>query len=92
MTDNIRLSPEADAALDTLDLIRDDQLLRAIDDAINLLATEPGSAAARRRSFQGAGFGMTVRTPHENWLIVWEPDPADPAIIRVRYIGPDPFA
>lgn len=32
---------------------------------------------------------MTVRTRHDDWLIIWENE-AD--VIAVRYIGPDPFA
>jgi hypothetical protein len=29
---------------------------------------------------------------HDDWLIVWEHDPADIDIVRVLYIGTDPFA
>jgi hypothetical protein len=35
---------------------------------------------------------MPVRDRHDDWLIVWERDADEPDIIRVRYIGVDPFA
>jgi len=68
------------------------QLLDAIDDAIDGLETDPGSAAVRRRSFGAGLWGIPVRDRTDDWLIVWEGDPADDDLIVIRYLGVDPFA
>jgi hypothetical protein len=67
-------------------------MLDVIDDAIDLLEADPSSAVRRKRSFRGGLWGMPVRDRHDDWLIVWEHDPGDSDIVRVRYIGADPFA
>jgi hypothetical protein len=56
---------------------------------ITALSQDPGAPTSRQRSFAGAGFGITVRTRDDDWLIVWE---HDQDVIAVRYVGPDPFA
>lgn len=67
-------------------------LLDAIDDAVDILETEPGGAQARRRSFTAGVWGIPVRTRTDEWLLIWEHDDEDPEIIVVRYLGEDPFA
>jgi len=49
----------------------------------------PAVKGSRQRAFRGGGFGITVRSREDDWLIIWEPD-GD--VVAVRYIGPDPFA
>jgi len=67
-------------------------MLDAIDDTLDVLEDDPSTAACRKRSFGGGLWGMPVRDRHDDWLIVWERDADEPDIIRVRYIGVDPFA
>jgi hypothetical protein len=68
------------------------QLLDAIDDAIDALEADPGSAALRRRSFGDGLWGIPVRDRTSDWLIIWERDPAADNLVVVRYLGADPFA
>lgn len=68
------------------------ELLDAIDDAVDILETEPGSAQARRRSFTAGVWGIPVVTRTDNWVVIWEHDDKDQDIIVVRYLGEDPFA
>jgi hypothetical protein len=68
------------------------QLLDAIDDAIDALENDPGDAAARRRSFGDGLWGIPVRDRSQDWLIIWERDPAADNLIAIRYLGADPFA
>ncbi len=68
------------------------QLLDAIDDAIDALEADPGSAEVRRRSFGDGLWGIPVRDRTDDWLIVWERDAADDDLIIIRYLGADPFA
>ena len=44
------------------------------------------------RADLGQRHRLPVRDRHDDWLIVWERDADEPDIIRVRYIGVDPFA
>jgi hypothetical protein len=67
-------------------------LLDAIDDAVDILEADPGSAEARRRSFTNTTWGMPIRTRTDDWLLVWEPDDDDETLVHVRFIGVDPFA
>ena len=68
------------------------QLLDAIDDAIDALENDPGDAAVRRRSFGDGLWGIPVRDRTQDWLIIWERDPAADDLIAIRYLGTDPFA
>lgn len=61
-------------------------LLDAIDGAIDALETDPGSAVVRRRSFGDGLWGIPVRDRSEDWLIIWERDPAAEDLIVVRYL------
>lgn len=88
----VRFSPAALLAYDGLEKAAALQMLDAIDDAIDQLEADPSSAACRKRSFSGRLWGIPVRDRHDDWLIVWEHDPTDNDVIRVRYIGADPFA
>jgi hypothetical protein len=67
-------------------------MLDAIDDAVDLLESDPVSASARRRSFGDGLWGIAVRDRSDDWLIIWEHDAEDDELIVVRYLGADPFA
>jgi hypothetical protein len=85
----VKLSPDALHAYGLLEKAGADALLDAIDDALDLLETDPGGARCRRRSFTGGLWGIPVRDRTDEWVIVWEQD--DEGIVRVRYLGDDPF-
>lgn len=85
----VELDPGPEAELSRLERAKQWDLLDAIDTAITALSQDPGAPSSRQRSFAGAGFGITVRTRYDDWLIVWE---HDQDVIAVRYVGPDPFA
>jgi hypothetical protein len=89
MSTSVELDPGAEAQLDRLEKTQRWELLERIEDAIDALAADPGSKGSRRRAFRGGGFGITVRSREDDWLIIWE---LDGDVIAVRYIGPDPFA
>jgi hypothetical protein len=88
----VRFSPAAMLAYDGLEKAAALQILDAIDGAIDLLEADASSAACRKRSFGGGLWGIPVRDRHDDWLIVWEHDATDSDVIRVRFIGADPFA
>ena len=67
-------------------------MLDAIDDAVDLLESDPADASARRRSFGDGLWGIPVRDRSDDWLIIWEHDAEDSDLIVVRYLGADPFA
>jgi len=67
-------------------------MLDAIDDAIDLLESDPADASVRRRSFSDGLWGIPVRDRSDDWLIIWEYDDQDSDLIVVRYLGADPFA
>jgi hypothetical protein len=46
----------------------------------------------RRRSFGDGLRGIPVRDRTDDWLIIWERDPAADDVVVVRYPGTDPFA
>lgn len=89
MSTPLELDPAPQAEIDRLEKARRWDLLGSLEDALDLLAADPGSKSNRRRAFPGGMFGITVWEPDENWLIIWE---YDKDVIAVRYIGPDPFA
>jgi len=47
-----------------------------------------------KNKLSGIGWtlGITVKDADDNWLLVWQLDDEDSEIVRVRYLGPDPFA
>ena len=67
-------------------------MLDAIDDAVDLLESDPADASARRRSFGDGLWGIPVMDRSDDWLIIWEHDDEDSDLIVVRYLGADPFA
>lgn len=87
-----KLSEQAWRAYEALEKGGQGPLLDAVDDALDALEAGPGSVAARRRSFGDGLWGIPVRDRSEDWLIIWEYDAQDEGIIRVRYLGTDPFA
>jgi hypothetical protein len=88
----VRFSPAAMLAYEALEKAAALVMLDAIDDALDLLETDPSSAACRKRSFGDGLWGISVRDRQDDWLIVWEHDADDSDVIRVRFIGTDPFA
>lgn len=86
----VRLSPQAIEAYARLEKAGATVMLDAVDDTLDSLEADPGDSRARRRSFIGGLWGIPVRDRDDNWLIIWEQD--DAGIVRVRYLGADPFA
>jgi hypothetical protein len=84
--------PQPAEAYATLEKAGDVRLLDAVDDALDALEADPGSAGVRRRSFRDGLWGIPVRDRSEDWLIVWERDPEADDVVVVRYLGADPFA
>ena len=89
MSAPVELDPGAEAELDRLEKTQRWDLLERIEDAIDALADDPGAKGSRQRAFRGGGFGITVRSRDDDWLIIWE---QDGDVVAIRYIGPDPFA
>ena len=56
------LDPGPEAELDRLERDRRWDLLDRIDDAITVIASDPGSKEARERSSAGGTYGVTIRT------------------------------
>jgi hypothetical protein len=79
-------------AYSALEKGRAETLLDAIDDALDILETDPGSALVRRRSFGDGLWGIPVRDRTDDWLIIWEHDPSATNLIVIHYLGTDPFA
>ncbi|MGN6676779.1 MAG: type II toxin-antitoxin system RelE/ParE family toxin [Streptosporangiaceae bacterium] len=88
----VKFSPAAFQAYEGLEKAGAEHMLDAIDDAVDGLEADPSSASCRRRAFRGGLWGIPIRDPHDDWLIVWEFDPEAADVVRVRYIGADPFA
>ena len=88
----VEFDPQPLQAYAALEKAGSAQLLDAIDDAIDALEADPGSAAVRRRSFSDGLWGIPVRDRTDDWLIIWERDPAADNLVVVRYLGTDPFA
>jgi hypothetical protein len=87
-----QFDPQPLQAYAALEKAGSDQLLDAIDDAIDALEADPGSATVRRRSFGDGLWGIPVRDRTDDWLIIWERDPAAEGLVVIRYLGTDPFA
>jgi hypothetical protein len=87
---HLRYAPEVAAAYESLDMLG--RTARRHRRRARPARGRPGSAAARKRAFAGGAWGITVRTRDDNWLVIWESDPSEDDVIRVRYLGPDPFA
>ena len=88
----IRFSPQALQAYEDLERAGAVKLLDGIDDALDILEADPGDRQVRRRSFGDGRWGVTVKDPDDDWLLIWQLDEDDAGIVRVRYLGADPFA
>ena len=88
----VKFSPQALQAYESLERAGATDLLDAIDDASDVLEADPGDRPARHRSFGDGRWRITVKDADDDWLLVWQLDDADPEMVRVRYLGPDPFA
>jgi len=90
MTD-VLFEPNADAAMSALEADPSrDRLLERVDAALELLATSPGDARCRRRSYSPLEqmWGIPVRSGDDDWLIIWKHGPGRDEV-TVRYVGPD---
>lgn len=64
---------------------REPAVAAAIEECLDWIEVDPVDPRARRRQFSN-GIRAIVRVVHgEEWLILWEEDPADTAV--VRFIG-----
>jgi ParE toxin of type II toxin-antitoxin system, parDE len=88
----VKFSPQALKAYESLERAGAVDLLDDIDDAVDLLEEDPGDRRARRRSFRDGRWGITLKDADDDWLLIWQMDDEDPEIVRVRYLGADPFA
>ena len=88
----VKFSPQAMQAYESLERAGATDLLDAIDDAADTLEADPEIAGhAGGRSATDAGVSLS-RTPTMTGCLSWQLDDEDPEIVRVRYLGPDPFA
>ena len=87
----VEFDPQPSQAYAALEKAGAEKLLDAIDDAIDALEAEPGSATGRR-FFGGGLWGIPVRDRTDDWLIIWEREPTSDDLIIIRYLGTDPFA
>ena len=86
----LRFSPEADRRLDLLEKSHRECASR-VHAALDRLEAEPGAARNRRRRFQTLdAWGVDVRCPDEDWLILWSYLAQDPTIVVVDHIVPMP--
>ena len=88
----VKLGPHAQQAYCQLERAGALRLLDVIDDALDILETDPGDKQARRRSFGDGRWGIPVRDADDDLLIIWFMDAESADIVHVPYIGPDPFA
>jgi len=87
-----RFDPQPSDAYAALESAGSEDLLDAIDVAVDLLEEDPGDKRCRQRSFSDGLWGITVRDRSEDWLIIWERDRDSEDLIHIRYLGADPFA
>ena len=83
-------SPQADDTLDTLeaDATRT-SLVQKINDALDLLESDPGSALCRRKRFALVDlWGMPVIDRGEEWLILWELTSSEAVLIHAIVPAP----
>ncbi len=92
---NVIFSPDADRVLDELGKdAKNDRLLDAIWDTVDLITKQPASASARRRALRTPGghsvwlVPVPVHHEDEQWVLLWQPR-GDDALIP--YIGPEDF-
>ena len=63
-------------------------LYERVNDALDWLEDDPADPRVRRRQYQDPKlWGIVVRAPDEDWLILW--DLAEGDLITIFYIGPD---
>lgn len=63
----------------------------AVDEALDLLASDPGHHIARRQRFSNGLWCMVVPTDQDLWAILWEPHPELPGDVAIRSLGPATF-
>jgi hypothetical protein len=88
----LKLTPDAASAYARLDNAATAVLLDAVDGALDMLEADPGDKRCRARAFGDGLWGIPVRCRSDDWLVIWEQDLEEDEVIRVRYIGRDPFA
>ena len=69
----VKLGPHAQQAYCQLERAGALRLLDVIDDALDILETDPGDKQARRRSFGDGRWGIPVRDADDDLLIIWSP-------------------
>jgi len=84
------VDPEADDALAALHAT-DPATAQRVEQTLDLIETDPGAAAVRRRALRPVGLRMLIvprGTDEGDLAILWELDGDDPV---VRYLGSDRF-
>ena len=88
-----RFAPDAERVLEHLE-DNDPDAADAVWDVIEMVAADPGSALARRRSLRTLGGHTVWAVPipmisDEPWLLLWQQQTPDE--ILVAYVGPADF-
>jgi hypothetical protein len=82
-------SPQASAALDALEAGADDKLLNGVCDVIDLICDHPVDRRARAEQLRTATgtpiWKVPVRTPADDWVVLWWPRGE---VADIYYIGP----
>ena len=64
----------------------------AVDEALDLLASDPGHRIARQTRFSNGLWCLVVPADRDLWAILWEPHPELPDAVAIRYLDPATFA
>ena len=88
----VKFSPQVLQAYGSLERAGAVDLLDAIDDAVDISGRGPRRSPGAAPADGDGRWGITVKDADDDWLLVWQVDDDDPEIVRVRYLGPDPFA
>jgi hypothetical protein len=83
---------EADRTLTALDADPTRaQLAERVNEVLDALERDPGSATLRRHRFQIGVWGVVVSGSGDDWIVLWEPHPTLDDAVIIQYIGPASF-
>lgn len=75
--------------MDRLEALQASILLTAVNAVLDQLEEHPTVASVRRRRYFNAMWGVVIRGPDEDWLILWEAHPTIDGDVLIQYLGPD---